>query len=167
MSNFLKPEKVQMVVDRIQKGDSIRKTSRETGVSKTTVTNIQRVMVAEKIERNEAVPLCACGQPAGHKGWCSYRLAASPKRQQFLKEWGKLTFDDIVKKQVDFLTQREIDIEIEIQKLMAEVIRIGTKLSLLKDYLEYGSSLDETPDEELEQIYIDTSKSHDSDKQGD
>ena len=48
MSNFLKPEKVKAVIAHIEKGDGIRKTSRETGVSKNTVTKIQGVIITEK-----------------------------------------------------------------------------------------------------------------------
>jgi len=155
MSNYLKPEKVKQVVEHIEKGNGIRKTSKETGVAKNTVTKIQRVVIAEKITTDEVIPICKCGQPVGHKGWCSYRLAESPKRQEFLMEkWGKLTFDDIARKQREILGQKKIEIQDEIKKLMAKFTRIDTKLCFLEEYLDTGCSVDDESDEAMEEQYI-------------
>ena len=155
MSNFLKPEKVKQVVDHVEKGESIRKTSRETGVAKNTVKSIQRIVVAEKINLGEPILLCKCGQPAGHKGWCSHRLAESPKRQKFLmKQWGKLTFDDIAKKQFDSLEQKRNEIEIEIKKLMAEITRINCRILGLEEYFSCTDKVDDETDEEMANQYI-------------
>ncbi|MCK4240867.1 MAG: hypothetical protein KAX30_04535 [Candidatus Atribacteria bacterium] len=156
MSNFLKPEKVKAVRVHIEKGDGIRKTSRETGVSKNTVTKIQGVIIAEKISAHEPLPLCGCGQPVGHKGCCSYRLANSPKRQKFLSEqWGGLSFDSIAKLQLEVLKKEKANIQSWIKKLMVEFLKIDTKISFLDEYLQSGCSLDNMSKDEIEDIFGD------------
>ena len=155
MSNFLKPEKIKQLVDQIEKGEEIRKISRETGVSKNTVTHIQRVVIAEKISTGEAVPLCGCGQPAGHNGWCSHRLAESPKRQKFLMEkWGKLTFDDITKKQFTNLEKQYEELAQHIKEECAQLIKLSARIAGLDEYLGFARNADETSTEEAYKDYL-------------
>jgi len=82
MSNYLLPEKRSKVEELISKGKGNRLIERETGVSKNTVKKIRQDIITET--GNE--PLCKCGQPATHKGWCSERFKKSPKRQATMKK---------------------------------------------------------------------------------
>jgi hypothetical protein len=59
-------------------GHSNRQISRVVGVALRTVGNITAGLPR---------PNCPCGKPGGHKGWCGPRLAASPRRQQFMADF--------------------------------------------------------------------------------
>jgi len=80
--NRLKPEKLREIQMAYWDGKSLRETAREYRVAKKTVQDIFRA------ERKESLGFrvpCICGQTCGHKGWCSYRFARSPKRQAVMK----------------------------------------------------------------------------------
>lgn len=72
MANFLKPEKVQQIADLAKAGLPINAISRESGVASRTV---------QRYYPYDRKYLCACGQPAGHQGWCKVRYALSELRQ--------------------------------------------------------------------------------------
>lgn len=52
-------------------GATVRKVAVRAHVAKATA----------KRYRPTAVPDCPCGQPAGHRGWCSFRFSRSTRRQ--------------------------------------------------------------------------------------
>lgn len=74
MANFLPAEVVERMRQLRRDGHSLRKISRELGVSPNTV---GRYLSAEDGAR------CECGEAAGHKGWCKSRYAESAARQAF------------------------------------------------------------------------------------
>jgi hypothetical protein len=82
--NFLPPEMIARVRDRLLSGEGSRPIAAELGISKATVWRYRGQMVAEGTELR-----CACGAPAGHRGWCSVRLSKSEARQEFLKRWAR------------------------------------------------------------------------------
>lgn len=43
-------------------------------------------MTVRAIADTVKLPPCPCGKRHGHKGWCPYRLARSPRRQAFLPQ---------------------------------------------------------------------------------
>jgi hypothetical protein len=57
-------------------GVSIRKTSKEAGISQGTVLAVRKEIALELPNS------CECGSPLGHKGWCSNRFNDSPARQK-------------------------------------------------------------------------------------
>jgi hypothetical protein len=59
-------------------GHSNRQIARVTGLALRTVGNLTA---------GRQRPPCPCGKPGGHKGWCGPRLAASPRRQQFMADF--------------------------------------------------------------------------------
>jgi len=72
----LAPEIVREITRRLLAGESRREISRALRTALATVRAI-----ADRTPR----PPCPCGKRHGHKGWCAFRLARAPRRQQFLK----------------------------------------------------------------------------------
>lgn len=69
------------VSDLFVAGHSIRYIAREAGMSKETVTKIRDLWCSkEKLK-------CGCGGKYGHRGWCSWRLQHSEKREAFMRKW--------------------------------------------------------------------------------
>ena len=66
-------------------GATARKVSKAAGVAKRTAVSY----------RAETVPNCPCGQPAGHKGWCAYRVERSPERQKVIKKLTRKNMDTL------------------------------------------------------------------------
>lgn len=62
-------------------GISSNEIARQTGINKNIVGAFRKSM-------EDKTP-CACGQPAGHRGWCAVRFAKSSKRQEFMKRFGR------------------------------------------------------------------------------
>jgi len=63
-------------------GYSMRQIRSQTGMASATITKLRHVLKDEGIE-----PVCGCGQPTTHRGWCSVRFARSPARQSFMRRW--------------------------------------------------------------------------------
>lgn len=76
MSNFLPPEAVDEIAAGVRAGLSLRAIARMVGIS----TNTVRKYCPKQSERKQP---CACGAPAGHRGWCTHRYAGSLARQAF------------------------------------------------------------------------------------
>ena len=62
----------------LEHGAGVREAARLTGCSKNTASKLWRHL------HNTSPPMCACGRPSGHRGWCSPRIAKSPARQAAL-----------------------------------------------------------------------------------
>lgn len=75
------PRKHERAKEYLLQGESIRSTAQILGISKGTV---ERALD----EIGDIEIKCGCGDDARHQGWCSVRLARSPKRQAFLMRWG-------------------------------------------------------------------------------
>lgn len=60
-------------------GMGIRAAARYAGVNVATSRRVWRTL--------DPKPLCKCGRPATHRGWCSVRFAASAPRQEFMERW--------------------------------------------------------------------------------
>jgi hypothetical protein len=60
-------------------GASIRGAARFAGTCVQTSRRVWRTL--------DPKPLCKCGRPATHKGWCSARFASSKPRQEFMDRW--------------------------------------------------------------------------------
>lgn len=71
----------------MKEGKTNQEVCRQTGMSKSTAAKLRGVLE----EKNGGPFLCACGKPATHQGWCSYRIAKSPGRQKFLASFGEDT----------------------------------------------------------------------------
>lgn len=69
-------EKMQMLFEA---GFGIRAVSRKLDISRTTA--------ACYFPRIGDEPLCPCGRPVRHKGWCFWRYRNSSARQEFMKQW--------------------------------------------------------------------------------
>jgi len=79
MSNFLPAEKIARMEELFASGFGVRATARIVGVSKNTARAYFPSIGGE--------PLCPCGKPVRHQGWCSWRYEHSPARQLFMKRW--------------------------------------------------------------------------------
>jgi hypothetical protein len=60
-------------------GMGVNAASKFAGVSQQTASRYLRML--------NPMPLCKCGQPVTHRGWCSVRFANSPKRKKFMERW--------------------------------------------------------------------------------
>jgi len=78
--NILPKEKQDNIIHLFSEGLSIAKVMSIEGVAKETARRYRTLLF------NDSVILCPCGAKAGHRGWCSHRLASSPARQKFLSE---------------------------------------------------------------------------------
>lgn len=65
-------------------GGSAREAMRESGLAQRTA-----FLLAKRVRKIYPHIVCGCGQPPGHRGWCSYRVKRSPKRTEFLKRFGR------------------------------------------------------------------------------
>ena len=75
-NNRLKPAKAEALRQALLSGIGVRAAADQTHVAKRTASYYRRLWA---IETN-----CACGQPAGHRGWCRERLRNSPRRQKVM-----------------------------------------------------------------------------------
>lgn len=62
-------------------GYSVREIARAFGLSKSVVHTISSEFLYEPDSK------CKCGEPIGHRGWCSWRFKRSEKRQAFMDRW--------------------------------------------------------------------------------
>lgn len=76
----IESEKQRTLIQALTDGHSIRKASEMAGVAKGTAQKYMRELRAAGMN-----PLCGCGQPSGHKGWCAERYKNSPARQAFVR----------------------------------------------------------------------------------
>lgn len=84
-NNHLKPEREAEAVRLFMEGHAIRKIRAETGIASKTL---------QRIRRGLTLPDCACGEPAGHRGWCKPRFDASPARHKIIgRITKKIVFD--------------------------------------------------------------------------
>lgn len=68
-------------------GCTIREVAKSVGMAINTAMHVRRNCI-EGGELSGLPPIkCPCGEPTGHRGWCSYRVSYSSKRQAFLKRW--------------------------------------------------------------------------------
>lgn len=80
MANFLSTEEQETVKRFLLNGQSLRWISRELSVHKNTVLRYRRLL----LEAKETIKPCACGDRAGHRGWCQPLFLRSPARQAFM-----------------------------------------------------------------------------------
>lgn len=64
----------------IRQGFSTRRLAEALNLSHMTATVYRQIVIKET-----GTLYCACGQGMGHKGWCAFRIAGSPRRQAWLK----------------------------------------------------------------------------------
>lgn len=85
MSNYLAPEKADLLQRLFLQGFSQNEACRRVGCSPNTARRYYPV---------DARPNCPCGREAGHRGWCRVRYAESPARQAILgNQPSQLTVD--------------------------------------------------------------------------
>lgn len=101
MANFIRPEKLAKIGEGIAAGLSGRAIARLAGVSYNTVL---RYLPAER-------PACACGQSAGHRGWCGVRYRRSPSRQAFIARWRRPVRDQEEEQRLAAMTPFERQLE--------------------------------------------------------
>ncbi len=77
--NTILPIEYTLLYNLIIEGQSIRYIAKELNLAKNTVSRYRKMI--------GIVPLCACGQPATHQGWCKVRFQKSSSRQDFIKNW--------------------------------------------------------------------------------
>lgn len=73
MANTLSGEDISRIRTMASEGNSLRKISRDLGISTNTVSKYGKGHFG----------LCKCGLPSGHRGWCKERYKASESRQAF------------------------------------------------------------------------------------
>ena len=83
----LDQDKLNHIVKLLQSGESIRHTAELAKANVHTVRRIHREF--------EIAVACPCGEPANHQGWCKVRLARSPARQEFLRQWHKVQMNAV------------------------------------------------------------------------
>jgi hypothetical protein len=71
------------VRESLMAGGSIRRVAATHGVSPGTVKRYRSMIATQLCE-----VICACGAPAGHRGWCAAGFEKSPQRQAFMSRWG-------------------------------------------------------------------------------
>jgi hypothetical protein len=72
MGNYIPSDLVSTIIKMYNDGTSVRKISRDLGISSNTV---------KRYIKNQPAALCKCGQISKHRGWCSFRYASSLARQ--------------------------------------------------------------------------------------
>jgi hypothetical protein len=80
--NELSPAKRRALKHLLAMGASRRAIAAAVGCSTNTVKRYAKVWTFS--------PICACGKPAGHNGWCHARLAFSPARRGWLADHWKM-----------------------------------------------------------------------------
>lgn len=86
-----------MIFQALINGKGIRETARDLSISSNTVlryADTLRWLTKQGYDEFSIPENCLCGQPWGHRGWCSYRFSRSEKRQQFMKKWHQKENDD-------------------------------------------------------------------------
>lgn len=78
-----KRAKLNQAIILFRAGRSTRDVMAVLNVANKTANNWRRIAL------KDYKALCGCGQEAGHRGWCSFRLKESPKRRAFLMRWHK------------------------------------------------------------------------------
>lgn len=84
MANVLRqkdPEKYHRCVIMIEKGGTIRELMEAEHIAKNTAMRLRHIVYDAMDTLMFELPVCACGKPAGHNGWCKERFATHPKRQ--------------------------------------------------------------------------------------
>jgi hypothetical protein len=81
--NLLNPKKLDQLIIVMLSGVSIREAARRIPVTRGTARKYYHLLVEIRKEQ----PICSCGQPAIHRGWCFHRYKNSLKRQLFMKKW--------------------------------------------------------------------------------
>jgi hypothetical protein len=81
--NVLPAETVQKIGALVLEGRSLRHIEKTLGIAKRTVARYRLRVIDAAL----TVIKCRCGEPIGHKGWCSARFIESPKRQTFVKDY--------------------------------------------------------------------------------
>lgn len=72
-----KPERFEAATELLKQGYGIRATARTLRCSQQTIRKYKKIALPA------TVILCPCGKPAGHNGWCQWRVSLSPARQQY------------------------------------------------------------------------------------
>jgi len=80
---YAQGDKLEKAAKLLEEGKSVRKIVELTGMSKGTVSKLRSILK----ETLGIEPVCGCGLPATHQGFCSFRVTNSPNRQEFLKKW--------------------------------------------------------------------------------
>lgn len=75
--NTIKPEYRARAVILFKEGMSVRHIRKLTGLAHNTLLIIRKEII-------DQLPLCGCGQPSGHSGWCKPRFQDSSRRQKAL-----------------------------------------------------------------------------------
>jgi hypothetical protein len=76
-----KGQKYLQAARLFREGKSTREVQRIVGLTPVTACKYR------KLALKDLTALCGCLKPAGHRGWCAYTLARSPKRQAWLAQW--------------------------------------------------------------------------------
>jgi hypothetical protein len=76
---YLTPGKIKKLKLFFVMGLSTRAAARRARVAQDTVSKLRRLLKDE-------TP-CPCGQPSGHRGWCTIRFAQSKPRQEWMRHW--------------------------------------------------------------------------------
>ena len=76
-----KVEQLERAIPLFRDGVSIRRVMRIVGISNATANKFRQIALADYDAR------CACGEAAGHRGWCSDRYQNSQRRQEFMRRW--------------------------------------------------------------------------------
>src|SRR5271156_5619045 len=80
---YFTPKQIVKLFKAWRQGLVVKEAGSASGI-KSTIT-IRKYFAAFRQEFGDS--FCPCGKNALHRGWCSYRLQKSPKRQAFLKSW--------------------------------------------------------------------------------
>jgi transposase-like protein len=80
--SWLPKARIVALVKCYRAGNTARHATRVLGLASNTVRTAYR-----KLRERLGPVKCACGQEAGHRGWCKVRFQKSPKRQAFMKRW--------------------------------------------------------------------------------
>lgn len=74
------PEEKRIKAERLfREGKSVRQVVEEVGIAQKTALKIRKSIIKE-------LPLCSCGRPNGHRGWCPKRFSESPDRQETVRK---------------------------------------------------------------------------------
>jgi hypothetical protein len=79
-----KPATVQAdIIEAFVSGLSVRGVVKKFRCAKNTASRYRKLA----LDLGWEMPMCTCGRPSGHRGWCSERVRNSPARQTFLSRW--------------------------------------------------------------------------------
>lgn len=85
--NTLSTNEVATLLEMFSGGVGIREGARRTGISKATA--------AKYFKTLPIVPLCGCGEPVTHQGWCKVRFSKSEKRQETVRKFRMPVLDEL------------------------------------------------------------------------